>query len=373
MATGPLADKGIHFGSFTGNELIKILPKLASKASSGELRVEDIEQFQQSKIILREGRIVQVISDLLPFHLGDILVKRGMITKKTLEEALNIQVLKREHQQHVLGKILMDFSVKEEVINAGTFRQFEFVFYETLFFPQAEFYFRNIGFKQDLSFSQDPNRQIMEKFTFDLAKGGDKNWPVMALIKPKLPALNYILKKEGNIPLEQLTNDQKDILKSIDGKNTLRDILLISTLDYFGIYATLFQLISMGSLVFIAPGLKIEEPKLKEEPEAKKEESVKDVPASQDKTTTSLAFEPGFQQAFIPQQAQGGGITNYRATIEEQNKKIKQLTAELQKFETVNQIFNEAMITRLAQLPFKKRQIFIKLIETILDMNEVIV
>jgi len=376
MVTTASSDKGLHLGSFPGSELIKILPKLASKASSGELRIDDMVDYKQSKIMLKEGRLFQVNSDLLPFHLGDILVKRGAITQKNLEDALSIQSLRKDTQQHLLGKILSGFNIKEELLNAGMFRQFEFVFYETLFFQKAEFYFRNISFRvvtTELSLTQDPNKQMMTKFTFDLAKEGDKNWPVLSLIKPRLAPLDHIPKYEAGTSLEQLTDVQKDLLKIMNGKNNLRDLLLISNMDYFGIYAALFQLIGMGIVSFVAPSTTISTPPIvKEEIVTPKEEPVKETLQPTDPYRPTTLVIERYQQSVVPQQPQSYTLSEKpKASIDEQNKQIQQLTAELQKFDKLSQLFNEELVTRLIQLPFKKKQIFIKLIENILDMNEV--
>ena len=385
-------NKGVHLGSCPGSELPKILSKLSLKASTGELNIEDHKTLQKSKIVLKEGRIAQVGADFLSFRSGDLLVKRGIIGQKSLEEALNVQALRRDHP--MLGSILIELKrATEQDINSCVFRQYEYVFFESLFFPKAEFHFRYVGIPDEgILMTQDQGKQLITKFTLNLSHDGEKYWPVIALIKPKMAPFDYIVKQEEHIPMEQLSELQKDFLKIINGEHSIKDIVLISKLDYFGIYAILLQLYTLKCISFVPPqGAKTPElkapPRVEHVPVAEshheaaptitahspqKEEVKEEAPSdaveenAAPSTVTEATVAPStvIPSTVIPSTATD---SNYKDIVEDLNKRISNLTQQVQKYEVLGQIFNNNTVDRICKLPFKKKQVLAKIVENVLD------
>jgi hypothetical protein len=216
-----------------------ILQLLATGKKTGTLRVNTSSR--QKEIVFQDGNITFASSinsseDLL----GNLLLKRGKISKADLEQAISLH--KQTGRQ--LGTTLVDMNLfdKDEVIECLKM-QIEEIVYNLFSWPEGEFKFaenvvpKNIPMSVELStinVIMEGTRRIDEWIEIEKVLPPDD----VKLMLNKAPKLN---KDEVTISLEEF-----QILSLINGERTIPDLLETSPVGEFVTLRALYRLIVAG-------------------------------------------------------------------------------------------------------------------------------
>lgn len=95
---------------------------------------------REGKIVFRQGQVIRAIIDGLQSHLGQLLLKKGVIADATLRQALSLQL--QEGGKERLGAILADrFSVPADLIEEVVREQIENTVYALFSWEEGSFDF----------------------------------------------------------------------------------------------------------------------------------------------------------------------------------------------------------------------------------------
>ncbi len=241
-----------------GSELLQILVAvMKSGYTDGRIIVDNQHQITRAEFSLLKGGLVHVSTTAFNIRFGDLLVRRGELGPGQLREALEEQ--KSSPDTH-LGEILVRHDVvKESQIPALVTHQMEAVIYEVLSWADVKFYFD----AQSESVQQDISHKVSVSAPFDILDGrlsrtdasdgrnlleeADHNLPILLMMREKMPNLKAIPRQTGRAS-SVLADEQDVMLKMVDGRTSLQDLLLATMLPYFQAYVALFQLVSTGVL-----------------------------------------------------------------------------------------------------------------------------
>ncbi len=249
--------------SLTGNlktvSFPDILQLLATGKKTGILQVST--QARQKEIAFKDGSIIHASSinsseDLL----GNLLLKRGKISKADLQKAI---ALHKETGRR-LGTTLVDMNLfeKDEVIECLQM-QIEEIVYNLFSWEEGEFKFienvapKKAAFQVELSTMNvimEGTRRIDEWVEIQKVLPPD-NLKIKVKVSPKSP------KEEIKLSLEEFT-----VLSFINGERTLPDLIQVSPIGEFVTYRALYGLITAG-LVESAGTAKPEEQEVQNEEE----------------------------------------------------------------------------------------------------------
>lgn len=241
-----------------GSELLQVLVSvMKSGYADGRVIVDNQQQIIRADFSLFKGNLVHVTTTAFNIRLGDLLVRRGVLGPGQLREALEEQ--KTSPNVH-LGEILVTQGfVDENEIPALVLHQMEAVIYEVLAWSDVKFYFDPDA--------QTPQNEVHQKVRinapFEIHDGrlsrtdqsqernvleeADQNLAMLLTMREKIFSLKAIPVRTGR-PVGVLTDEQDAVLKQVDSRSSMQEILLGIQVPYFDAYTAIYQLLSTGVL-----------------------------------------------------------------------------------------------------------------------------
>lgn len=237
-----------------GSELLQVLVSvMKSGYAEGKVIVDHQQQILRAEFSLLKGSVVHVSTTAFNMRFGDLLVHRGILGPGQLREALEEQ---KENPDSHLGAILIEQGfIAEDTIPQLVLHQMEAAIYEVLTWADVKFYFD----PQAKATQEEIYQKVSIGAPFEILEGrlnrtdqsndrnlleeADRNLPILLTMRAAIPSLKLIphVHQETN---GSLSPEQSTILAAVDGKSTLQEILLGSSLNYFAAYTALYQLIT---------------------------------------------------------------------------------------------------------------------------------
>lgn len=216
-----------------------VLQLLATGKKTGILEVST--STRQKEIAFKDGNIISASSinsseDLL----GNLLLKRGKITKDELEKAIG------QHKQtgRPLGTTLVDMNIfdKEDVVDCLKM-QIEEIVYNLFSWEEGEFRFNEGAAPKKIPFSVELN-------TMNVIMEGTRRIDEWMEIQKVLPPdnLKLLLNKSPKVKNEEvrLSLEEFQIVTLINGERSMPDLIQASPIGEFVTYRALYKLISAG-------------------------------------------------------------------------------------------------------------------------------
>ncbi|HEX2094019.1 MAG TPA: DUF4388 domain-containing protein [Longimicrobiaceae bacterium] len=224
-------------GSLKEASLPDVLQLLAMGQKTGCLSVTDRSNF--GYIYFERGRITYASIVNRRDRLGDLLVKNGLVTAPDLFAAVEEQGKTPDLR---LGEIL----IRRGAITRGQLEQYiriqiEEAVYYLFTWSQGSFYFEAEQRPPEgaMLVSINPENLLLE---------GARRIDEWSLIEKKIPSLDLIFQLDPAHPVEglDLTGEQRKILPLVDGKRTVQELIEESGLVEFDVGKALFGLIQAG-------------------------------------------------------------------------------------------------------------------------------
>lgn len=239
-----------QFDGLKGQDLVQLLNTLAGE---GTLKTPGvIHKLQathplgaQNTLYISEDVFIHASSTEFKFSLSSALGKRGLIDKAQLQEMKDFR--KAQQPTPSLAGLLL----KHELVSPSNLLRVinhlnEVLAYEIMMWPNADFKLFPLEERPD-DFSTFFAGELKPEGLLnvqDFALDADKNMPVLLLMREKLANPNMILRRTREVADNELSEHQALVHMLVNNRNSLRDILLLSDLDYFETYTALFQLLS---------------------------------------------------------------------------------------------------------------------------------
>ncbi|MFN8576003.1 MAG: hypothetical protein U0354_04030 [Candidatus Sericytochromatia bacterium] len=314
-----------------GSELINLFNQIFQNSLTGIISAENLDYNVKSKIFIKDSQIVYANSTMYHSRFGDIMIKKGIITAKELNTALKIQ--KEDPEKPLIGHILVEMGViSERLIPDLLYNQIELVIYEIIAWANSNIKFEEFDINKDPDYKSPVSEREIKDLYSNLNKLGDsKNYiKDLTLKSEQIIRIRQHLNNPDYVPIRvnkdfppQLTFDQRKILRTIDGVNTINDIVILSSLDYVRTYQIIYNfaqdgIIKINGLVFDKKVFKTEINKL----------------------------------------------TNIET--DKLNKEIKELQEKINNMETY---FSSDFFTKLQKMSDEKRELIIKTFNNIIDLS----
>lgn len=238
----------LNLKNIKGKNLINILEDIFKHENiNGVLSCKNNELDISSKIFIKNGHISYAISTMYQAKFGDIMVKKGIISNSELLDALKNQ--KESSEKKLIGNVMVEMGlITEKVIPDLLYNQIEVVIYEILSWEDLSIDFEEVNVEKHPEYSN-PVSDYEEKsslgklttlfnskeFIATLIKNVEELIQIRKIIPNPYALPKRIVK---NIP-NDLTFEQRKILRAIDGINSINDIIILSDLNYFETYKTL--------------------------------------------------------------------------------------------------------------------------------------
>ncbi len=227
-----------------------ILQLLATGKKSGLLEVRTAKR--QKEVYFRDGNIIYASSvnsseDLL----GNMLLKRGKISKSDLERAVVLH--KKTGRQ--LGSTLVDMNIfsKDEIAECLTL-QIEEIVYNLFSWPEGDFIFYDAKAPQNANF-------LVELSTMSVIMEGTRRIDEWLEIQKVLPSDDAMLALSSSPQINSenisLSVDEFKLLSKINGERTMPELVDVSPMGEFVTYRAIYKLI-LSQLVVVV-GKKEEE------------------------------------------------------------------------------------------------------------------
>jgi tetratricopeptide (TPR) repeat protein len=224
-------------GSLKEASLPDVLQLLAMGQKTGCLSVTDRSNFGYT--YFDRGRITYASIVNRRDRLGDLLVKNGLLDPAALAAAVEEQARDPETR---LGEILIRRgSITREQLEHYIRVQIEEAVYYLFTWSQGSFYFEAEQRPPEgaMLVSINPENLLLE---------GARRIDEWSLIEKKISSLDLIFEVDPARPLEgvDLTDDQRKIVPLVDGKRTVHEVVEESGLVEFDVGKALFGLIQAG-------------------------------------------------------------------------------------------------------------------------------
>ena len=228
---------------FTGNIKTVPFPDILQLISTGKKtgRLKITRQHQSKEIFFKNGNIIYAnSSNIQDDLLGNLLLKKGKISKYDLEKAINLQ----ETSGKKIGTILQELNVLnphevEECLKI----QIEEVIFSLFSWEAGDFGFQDNVFPPE-------NQFVTQLDTMNVIMEGTRRIDEWVELKKILPGENKALKITGFPKVKGdeiiLTLDEFQVLNLINGDRTLPEILQASALGDFVTSKAVHKLISKG-------------------------------------------------------------------------------------------------------------------------------
>lgn len=229
----------------------------------------------EKKIFFRNGRVISSASNDPREYLGQFLMSHGFLTEPELKKAMEVQT----QSGILLGKILVMIEVITERDLQRLMRlKAEEEIYDIFLWNDGDFYFVDdeLPRMEMISLQVDVTGIIME---------GTRRVDEWARIRELVPNEAVIPVPVGEIgSTEELEEVEEQIVRAIDGKRTIADIVLESRSSAFMVSSTVCALVRLGLAKLVDPSTqklaKIEEeqivaiPAVAEKPEFNEDDEI---------------------------------------------------------------------------------------------------
>jgi hypothetical protein len=190
----------------------------------------------EKKIFFRTGRVISSASNDPREYLGQFLMSHGFLTEPELKKAMEVQT----QSGILLGKILVMIDViSEEDLQRLMRRKAEEEIYDIFLWSDGDFYFVDDELPQMemIPLQVDVTGIIMEG-----TRRVDE-WGRIRELVPNQAVIPVLLKEVDFTDLEEV---EEPIVRAIDGKRTIADIVLESRSSEFVVSSTVSALVRHG-------------------------------------------------------------------------------------------------------------------------------
>ncbi len=232
--------------STRGNLKDTLFPELLSvfyqKRTNGVLllKYEKIKKI----VYIRDGRPIFVKSNLLNECLGRVLVREKMITEEELNES--VKLMKDSGRQQ--GTILIEMgAISPHNLKYGLEKQLEMKLYDIFGWPEGEYQFNQ---KEDF---ETPITTLELSVASLIYEGIKRNYDVGKIEQYMERFQNQYVHPNPNPALRfqemLMDEDEENILKSIDGSKTLRELMISTQFPRERMLRFIFALKTTGMIV----------------------------------------------------------------------------------------------------------------------------
>lgn len=197
----------------------------------------------EKKIFFKAGRVISSASNDPREYLGQFLMSHGFLKEEELRKAMEVQ----QQSGILLGKILVTIGLIDEDDLMRLMRlKAEEEIYDIFLWPEGEFHFidNELPQMEMVPLKIDVTGLIMEG-----TRRVDE-WPRIRQLIPNDACVPVVLKTPIE-PAEELDEADKMIVRAIDGKRSIADIVLESRSSSFGVCSTVYTLAREGFLQII--------------------------------------------------------------------------------------------------------------------------
>jgi Domain of unknown function (DUF4388) len=190
----------------------------------------------EKKIFFRQGRVISSASNDPREYLGQFLMSHGYLTEPELKKAMEVQT----QSGILLGKILVMIDViGEEDLQRLMRRKAEEEIYDIFLWNDGDFYFVDDELPQMemIPLQVDVTGIIMEG-----TRRVDE-WSRIRELVPHQAVIPVLLREVDSTELEEV---EEPIVRAIDGKRTIADIVLESRSSEFVVSSTVYTLVRHG-------------------------------------------------------------------------------------------------------------------------------
>lgn len=224
-------------GKFETFNLSTIFQLITNDKKTGILRVARADN--TVKVYFKNGMIVYATSTYDDNRLGNLLMTRGVITKKQLHDSL----LLSKQKKHALGKILIETGLlKVDILKKFLYIQAENVIYDLFLWSTGDFEYQDVDLNLD-------NMIVRQINTMALMLEASRRMDEMSDLKRHIPSDHVTLNKTAdhkNPALLELSETEKLLLSQIDKNTSIQQLILQSGCDEYTIYKTINSLLISG-------------------------------------------------------------------------------------------------------------------------------
>lgn len=189
----------------------------------------------QKSVHFQRGEIVFAESNLFHDRLGQILYRVGKLSREALDEA---EANLRSGQR--FGALLLERKLID--VNAlwwGIKHQIEEIVYSVFALKEGNFFFFDGGFLEPelLHFTIDTNGVLME---------GYQRLDEWSVIRARIPGPDTVLLPTGKALAEKLSENLIQLLRRVDGRRSVDEIVRAAGWGEFNTYKLLYQLLQAG-------------------------------------------------------------------------------------------------------------------------------
>lgn len=199
----------------------------------------------QKKIFFRRGRVISSASNDPREYLGQFLMSHGYLTEPELKKAMEVQL----QSGILLGKILVMIDVISESDLQRLMRlKAEEEIYDIFLWNDGEFYFLDDELPQQemIPLQVDVTGIIME---------GTRRVDEWGRIRETVPNETVIPVLLKEVDADELEEVEEPIVRAIDGKRTIAEIVLESRSSAFTVSSTVCALVRHGFAKLIDPSM----------------------------------------------------------------------------------------------------------------------
>jgi len=197
----------------------------------------------EKKIFFRKGRVISSASNDPREYLGQFLMSHGYLTEPELKKAMEVQL----HSGILLGKILVMIDViSEDDLQRLMRRKAEEEIYDIFLWNDGDFYFVDDELPQMemVPLQVDVTGIIME---------GTRRVDEWSRIRELVPNQGVIPLPVKEVDYGELEEVEEPIVRAIDGKRTIADIVLESRSSEFVVSSTVYALVRHGFATLVDP------------------------------------------------------------------------------------------------------------------------
>jgi hypothetical protein len=197
----------------------------------------------EKKIFFRRGRVISSASNDPREYLGQFLMSHGYLSEPELKKAMEVQ----QHSGILLGKILVMIDViSEEDLQRLMRRKAEEEIYDIFLWTDGDFYFVDDELPQMemIPLQVDVTGIIME---------GTRRVDEWGRIRELVPNQGVIPVPVKEVDYAELEEVEEPIVRAIDGKRTIADIVLESRSSEFVVSSTVYALVRHGFAKLVDP------------------------------------------------------------------------------------------------------------------------
>ncbi len=190
----------------------------------------------RKSVYFREGSVIAASSDQPEDRFGDIMFRRGLISRERLDEALREVGPGRKIGNVLLARGVIDTSVLWKVIRL----QIEEIICSIVLFEIGQFTIARYDP------AQVPTRTPLD--TQRLLLEGLRRKDELHHLRSQLPPGNRVLTRTGWMPTEPLGPIERSLFELVDGRRTLDELFHTSGLGAFGAARALHHLLQCGAV-----------------------------------------------------------------------------------------------------------------------------